>query len=158
MTSIRNHGFTPTRTQHRAKARFHVAVAKNPMLTDLEQISRPKLSRLAGVKDVSLWCKNVEFLPWFLNKDYNRELLESGVQPAIERAIAIIKAPSDGEKGSPKPSDQLKATQMLLDYAGYGPKHNKPKDDVDAPMTDEEAEKVINERMKRIGKLEAVEG
>jgi hypothetical protein len=66
--------------------------------------------------------KQEGFREWFMNAEYNRELLESAVELAVKEAIHILECPADGEKGSPKPSDKLAAMKVILEYAGYAPK------------------------------------
>jgi hypothetical protein len=114
--------FKPSREQARAKAAFHAKLQKNPLLGDPESLPVQKMEQLAGVKSLVHWMKEDGFKDWFLNANYNRELLESAVEVAIKEAVKILEAPSDGEKGSPKPSDKLAAMKILLEYAGYAPK------------------------------------
>jgi hypothetical protein len=79
------------------------------------------MEKLAGVKDLDSWFKNEGFKEWFLNGNLNKQLLESAVESAIREAMNILDAPSDGERGSPKPSDKLAAVKVILEYAGYAP-------------------------------------
>ncbi len=114
--------FKPSKSQARAKAEFHRKVEQNPLLGSPDALSVQKMEKLSGVKDLSTWMKQDGFREWFLNGEYNRDLLESAVELAVKEAIHILESPSDGERGSPKPSDKLAAMKVILEFAGYAPK------------------------------------
>jgi hypothetical protein len=108
------------------------------------------MEKLAGVKDLNRWLEQPGFREWFLNSNYNRELLESAVETAIQEAITILELPSDGERGSPKPGDKLSAMKIILEYAGYAPvkkEKDEYKDAEIAKMDEENLDKMINKAM-----------
>ena len=144
--------FRPTRSQARAKAQFHRKAENNPLLGSLEDLSVQKMEKLAGVKNLGRWMEQEGFREWFLNGEYNRELLESAVEMAIKEAMLILECPSDGEKGSPRPGDKLAAMKIILEYAGYAPKKESKaeyKDTEIAEMDEERLDKMIAKAMKQ---------
>lgn len=143
--------FKPTKAQSRAKAQFQNKAEQNPLLGPRESLSLQKMEKLSGVKDLSTWMKQEGFREWFLNADYNRELLESAVELAVKEAINILETPSDGERGSPKPSDKLAAMKVILEYAGYAPKKQAEVEYQDkeiAQMDEAKLDKMINKAFK----------
>lgn len=110
--------FKPSRSQAKAKATLHNRAEKNPLIGSLDALSVRKLEKLSGVKDLSVWVDSPGFMEWFLNPESNKELLESGVELAISRALDILDTPL----GDVKASDHLAAMKLILDYAGYTPK------------------------------------
>ena len=110
--------FKPSRSQAKAKATLHNRAEKNPLIGSLESLSIRKLEKLSGIKDLSPWVDSPGFMEWFLNPESNKELLESGVELAISRALDILDTPL----GDVKASDHLAAMKLILDYAGYTPK------------------------------------
>lgn len=148
--------FNPTRAQARAKAQLHRKAEKNPLLGPPESLSVQKLEQLSGVKDMGRWMQQDGFREWFLNPEYNRELLESAVELAIKEAMAILEAPADGEKGSPKHSDKLSAMKTILEYSGYAPKKESKveyRDAEIAEMDEERLDKMINKAMRQQQKI-----
>ena len=148
--------YKPTRSQARAKAQLHNKADKNPLIGPVETLSTQKLEQLSGVKDLSKWLEQDGFKEWFLNPDYNKELLESAVETAIKEAMTILEMPSDGEKGSPKPSDKLAAMKIILEYAGYAPKKQAQVEYQDkeiANMDEERLDKMINKAFRQQEKI-----
>ena len=144
--------FNPTKSQSIAKSTFHNKVDKNPLLGSIDNLSTQKMETLSGVKDLDRWMKIDGFREWFLNDEYNKELLESAVELSIKEAIAILEAPSDGEKGSPKSSDKLVAMKIVLEYAGYAPKKQATveyKDKEISQMDEERLDKMIDKAYKQ---------
>lgn len=147
----------PTRAQSRAKAAFHAKVQSNPLISgNLSTISDRKIAQMAGVADISKWMAQDGFREWFLNGDFNKELLESAVQTAIMEAISILEMPSDGEKGSPKPSDKIAAMKTILEYAGYAPQKKSEvvyQDKEIGDMSEEQLDKYLDKALKNRRKI-----
>ena len=142
--------FRPSQAQAKAKARLFNKLDSNSMLNPPDTMSKAELERHAGVRDISKWLEKDGFQEWFFNKDHNRELLESAVEIAIRECINILEAPSDGEKGSPKPGDKLNAMKTVLEYAGYTPVKKTEveyKDQQVASMNEEELDKFIDKSL-----------
>jgi hypothetical protein len=107
-----------------AKAKLHFEVKNNPMLLNVESLSESQVCQHAGVSHTTYkrWKENNEhFYAWFINKDSNVQLLESGVHSALQAAINILEDEEVGQKGGPKYSDQIAAAKLVLEYAGYAP-------------------------------------
>ncbi len=122
-------------------------------------MSNAAMARHAGVKNMDPWLKQEGFYEWFVNGDFNRELLESAVEIAILEAMKILEAPSDGEKGSPKPGDKLSAMKIILEYSGYKPKDQAQPEYADkeiASMDEAKLDKMIESALEQSGKLSVV--
>lgn len=142
--------FKPTKDQARAKAQFFNKYEKNQLLGPVDTLSIQVMEKLAGEKDLNRWMQEPGFRNWFLNNEYNKELLESAVELSIKEALNILEMPSDGEKGSPKPSDKLSAMKIILEYAGYAPKKQATVEYQDkeiAAMDEENLDRMINKAL-----------
>lgn len=140
--------FRPTKRQALAKATYHRRVANNPLISDIASPSKAHIEKYSGVRDCSAWVAQDGFLEWFLNKESGKDLLESGVEAAIQEVLLILDAPSDGEKGSPKPSDKINAAKLLLEYAGYAPT-KKAEVDVKERKVQEMSEEELNKMLSK---------
>lgn len=143
--------FNPTRAQSKAKATFHKRYESNPILGEMSALSRSQIQRLSGVVKMDAWFKQDGFEEWFFDNNYNKELLESAVELGIHEVINILEAPSDGERGSPKPSDKIAALKLVLEYAGYNAaKETKVEyqDKEIANMDEENLDKMISQSLK----------
>jgi hypothetical protein len=144
----------PTAPQAKAKAHFHANFERNPLTGDPSSLSDTEIRRLSHSTAVHRWLKDDEFREWFFDPHSNTALIESGVQTGIQCAIDILNRPIDGQPGSPRASDHLKALTILLDYGGYGPKNatakEKPKDDLEN-LTAEELERKVAQLSKQVG-------
>lgn len=112
-----------SRKQKIAKAKFWQRIAANQGLV-AEEMDDAEIARVAGSVDIQLALKNAEFRAWFLDVDANKALIEAGVDSAIRRLIDIVEmSGSDliGKDAEAKTSDQVRAAEMLLRFAGYGP-------------------------------------
>lgn len=88
-----------------------------------------EIARVAGCPDLQLALKNAELRSWFMDLDANKALIEAGVDSAIRRLIDIVEmSGSDliGKDAEAKTSDQVRAAEMLLRFAGYGPTKEQP--------------------------------
>lgn len=111
-----------------AKAKFWQRIAKNQALVP-DDMDDATIARVSGCLDVQISLKNSEFREWFLDESANEALLEAGVEAAIRRLIDIVEmSGSDliGKDAEAKTSDQVRAAEMLLRYAGYGPVKEQP--------------------------------
>lgn len=117
-----------SRKQKIAKAKFWQRIAANQGLV-AEEMDDAEIARVAGSVDIQLALKSAEFRAWFLDADANKALIEAGVDSAIRRLIDIVEmSGSDliGKDAEAKTSDQVRAAEMLLRFAGYGPTKDQP--------------------------------
>lgn len=112
-----------SRKQKVAKAKFWQRVKKNPALVP-DDMDDADVARVAGYLDLQLALKKAEFREWFMDTSINEAMLEVGVDAAIRRLIDICEMSGTdliGKEAEAKTSDQVRAAEILLRYAGYGP-------------------------------------
>lgn len=99
----------PTVPQKKFKAK---AYREHPSV-DFKTLTPTQVQTLTGNRSVHKWLEDPEFAEWFHNADHNKQLLEAGVESAIQALIEIIEDPEHRQR--------VAAADKLLAYAGYTP-------------------------------------
>lgn len=111
----------PTKPQRKFKAR---AYQQNPKV-DFSKLTPLEVQTLTGNRSVKTWMTDEktgwEFRDWFYNKNYAKQLLESGAEIAVQELIGILENPDMGPRGEVTAAAKVNAAKTLLDYAGYAP-------------------------------------
>jgi hypothetical protein len=115
-----------------------------------------ELARVAGSLELQLALKKAEFREWFLDVQINQAMLEVGVDVAIKRLIDICEmtgADLVGKEAEAKTSDQVRAAEILLRYAGYGPSAAKAETAKDINnMSSHELDNFIDSKVRKLKK------
>lgn len=146
---------TPTRQQRIAKAKFWQRIKNNQALLP-DEMDDHELARVAGSLELQIALKKVEFREWFLDVQINQAMLEVGVDVAIKRLIDICEmtgADLVGKEAEAKTSDQVRAAEILLRYAGYGPSAAKAETVKDiSNMSSHELDNFIDSKVRKLKK------
>lgn len=146
---------TPTRQQKIAKAKFWQRIKSNQALLP-DEMDDHEIARVSGCLELQLALKKVEFREWFLDASINQAMLEVGVDAAIKRLIDICEmtgADLIGKDAEAKTSDQVRAAEILLRYAGYAPGTAKADSAKDINnMTSHELDSFIDSKVRKLKK------
>lgn len=96
--------------QRKFKAKLHSEHAG----VDFRSLTPVQLQTLTGNRSVVKWlAESEDFAEWLFNPDHNKQLLEAGVESAINALLEIIEDPEHRQR--------VAAADKLLAYAGYTP-------------------------------------
>jgi hypothetical protein len=131
--------------QRKAKQRFWRRVTAQGNAAEPTKLNNSQISRLAGDANMTTYLSDPEFYDWFMNEKSEEDLLKAGAEGAIRCLIDII----SGTQEVKSATAQVTAARILLDMAGYGPKH-KPevvyKDAEIGKMSEEELKDYIQKQ------------
>jgi len=146
---------TPTRQQKIAKAKFWQRIKSNQALLP-DEMDDHEIARVSGCLELQMALKKADFREWFLDTSINQAMLEVGVDAAIKRLIDICEmngADLIGKEAEAKTSDQVRAAEILLRYAGYGPTNAKADNAKDINnMTSHELDNFIDSKVRKLKK------
>jgi hypothetical protein len=108
-------GFTPTKFQRLAKAKFWRAVQDNPLI-DPSALPDTEIERMVETDRIHDWKKDPGFLLWFTNDRTVEIAIEAGTEKAVQRLVEIIEAPAEA-RGDVTTTHQLAAIKTLLEYS-----------------------------------------
>ena len=111
-----------TQKQRSAKARFWRTVATKPFVSEPAQLPLGDVCKYSGTQSVRTWLKDEQFSDWFFNPDSAKQLIEAGIEIAVQSLIDIC---SSEFSKSVTGTSKVNAAKTLLEFGGYAPPKTK---------------------------------
>lgn len=135
--------------KHRtAKARFWRTLATKPFVSDPKSLPLGEICKYSGSQSVRTWIKDDEWADWFFNEDSAKQLIEAGIEVAVQSLIDICTADRDKTLTG---AAQVNAAKALLEFGGYAPPKTKVVEYADksiANLSEEELTEYIAKKTK----------
>lgn len=131
--------YTPSNNQRMAKARFWQVMETNWRAPDSLSIS--DIAKITGVSSIGRWMQDPQFQTWFFNANAAQQIIQANKEIAAQALVNIIQQPIDPKEGVTAPS-QVRAAELLMQYAGMEPPKKVEKKTTQGIVSDMEPEQL----------------
>lgn len=142
--------FSPTERQRLAKAKFWQIMETNWRSPD--SLSIADIIKITGYSKLREWMSSSEFQSWFFNANTALHIIQAHKEVAARALVNIIQQPIDPKEGVTAPS-QVRAAELLMQYAGMEPPKRVEKKTTQSIVSDMEPEQLkvfLKQHMKKM--------